>query len=401
MFQVLSNIFSKNILEDKMSVSQMSIDTVNILNSTLLQGQNQIEINDFFDISLYSFLILRTMPDVQDAKKIQTADTGKMSLGLQVFSEMMFSRSAIEEDSIYKIYATIFDATQNYATRVPDQNQKNNAQTVLATDFYSPMLYLLVNSLYQTYTVNENDEIHLAAAYENRGIPELSGHNHKKIVENLTATYNNAKKIFDAHIKTSSNISQVSRLEIEKYLAQLKGFIDMLDANAYNEYQQSPYLAISGTNFPIYNAQIGSLERKKNISTPVSVAAVTTNISEKTDETIQKISKILNTLIGIIPENEEISSVSADVYLVNFSYQNRKFSMNFHAKNNIISNLKVTGNRELNFSDNFPVTSLRLVINSLASYETQISAVVSNNSPALVNFVNKRAQIGSENIILK
>lgn len=205
-----------------MSVSQMSIDTVNILNSTLLQGQNQIEINDFFDISLYSFLILRTMPDVQDAKKIPSQDTGKMSLGLQVFSEMMFSRAAIEEDSIYKIYATIFDATQNYATRVPDANQKNNAQTVLATDFYSPMLYLLVNSLYQIYTVNENNEIYLATAFENRGIPELSGHNHKKIVENLNATYNNAKKIFDAHIKTSSSISQVSRLEIEKYLAQLK-----------------------------------------------------------------------------------------------------------------------------------------------------------------------------------
>lgn len=178
----------------------------------------------------------------------------------------------------------------------------------------------------------------------------------------------------------------------------------MLNVDTYNEYQKTPYIAITGTNFPVYNTQTGILERKA--TTPVSVVQNTLPVSEgstevKNDENIAKISKILSTLIGILPENEQITLTSPNVYLVNFSYQNRKFSFYFNSKNNIISSLKVVGNREMIFSDNFPITTLRLVINSLSSYESQIQAVVNDNSPASIHFVNKQAKIGSNTIILK
>lgn len=266
MFQVLSNIFSKNVLEDKMSANQIPVDTVSLLNTTFSQSQKEIENSDYFDMSLYVFLMLRTMPDAEDPLKgasfENNSENETMSLGLSVFSKMLLGRLIIEKESIYKMYATIFSATQRYANGLTDSNQKNNAQTALATDFYSPMLYLLVNSLYQTYTIQENGMIFLNVAYINRGIPELSTYNHSAIVNNLTNTHAMMQEIYQKNIANNANMSAVSRLEIEKYITQLKGFIDMIDEEKYQEYQKNPYVVEKNSVLPLYNAQTRMLIKK-------------------------------------------------------------------------------------------------------------------------------------------
>lgn len=295
MFQVLSNIFSRNILEDKMSVSQMSVDTITVLNNTLSQAKSEIANNDYFDLSLYLFLILRTMPDVQDTHKAgilvnSDVQMEKMSLGLSVFSEMMLGRLSMEQDATYKVYAAIFNATQRYVNSI-EATEKNSIQTALATDLYSPMLYLLVNSLYQTYTISENNELYLAVAYLNRGVPELSTHNHGAIVNNLTNTHAMMKDIYDRHIVENSKMSAVSKLEIEKYLVQLKGFIDMLSEGVYSEYEVRPYVVDNNSVLPKYNSQARALERKQSTR---KVEAVKTEMPATDSGVVQEVVAVEN-----------------------------------------------------------------------------------------------------------
>lgn len=240
MFQVLSNIFSKNLLVDKLSNNQMSIDTVAVLNNTLTQAKNEIATSDYFDISLYSFLLLRVMADEEGREQMNTTDKSLVSM----FYRTLLSRATLEKDALYSVYATIFSATQRYATGIVDKTQAENAQAALANDFYNPMLYLLVNSLYQTYTHVENGKILLSKSFENRGVPELSSANHKEIVAHLSSVHTLLSDVYYKKIKDSINPRAISvRPEIEKYLAQLQGFITMLDANNYREYLANPYIA--------------------------------------------------------------------------------------------------------------------------------------------------------------
>ena len=230
MFQVLSNIFSKNLLEDKMSNNQMGIDVIGILNNTVTQSQSEILVSDYFDISLYSFLILRMMPDVQNpmlAKNAQTSQADlqsqRMSLGKNIFETMLLSRTTLERDALYRIYKTIFSSTQRYVAGLTNSQQIANAQGALSEAFYEPMLHLLVNSLYQTYTTIEDGEIHLSNSFVNRGVPELSSYNHKEIVANISQIHTIMQEIFEKKIKNSQDKNALrTRNDIEKDLAHLK-----------------------------------------------------------------------------------------------------------------------------------------------------------------------------------
>lgn len=407
MFQVLSNIFSRNILESKNSNSKMAIDTINVLSNTLTQAKDEIATNDYFDMSLYSFLLLRVMADVE-GKEMASENKSLVN----IFYQTILGRTSLEENSLYRVYDTIFNATQRYVTGI-DKSASENAQVALATDFYVPMLYLLVNSLYQTYTTNEGGEIYIKDAFINRRIPELSSHNHKEILKNLTNTYSIASDIFERRLKATGNNNAVrTKLEMQKYLKQLDGFIKMIDGDTYESYEENPYISESNSLLPQFDLKNNNLVKKslKNSATninktesvpPTETQKIPENSTSQGDASIQRISKILNTFLGVNISEENISKIADNKYSVKAIHQGKNISFQFDVTNNTLSYLNIDSKPKMFFSDALLITVAREIFTKIPTYEPYIDKIIKNNNlgevqAVSIHFAQKRIQIGTK-----
>lgn len=408
MFQVLSNIFSKNLLEAKMSSSQMAIDTVNTLANTLTQSKNEIVTNDYFDISLYSFLLLRVMADENGQEQGILADDKNL---ITVFYRTILSRKTLEGDALYRLYSTIFNATQYYASGLSDK-QVDNAQGALATDFYTPMMYLLVNSLYQTYTVNDDGKIMIANSFLSRGVPELSSSNHREIIANISKIYELAKDTFDQHIKNSSHPSAIrAKNDIQKYLAELKAFIDIVSEN-YLQYQKNPYKAHAQTFLPLYDAYTGQIEHfsAENEKNPennsgenqenIQSESVNSPADTENPET-ERIAKILTGLAGLMIKPENIAP--KDTIFASFATETDKgkISGNFDSKNNVISAVVIDGKYRLVFADIFSLNDFKILLSKISGFYGLVDKISeqnidTKNSQIIINMKSKIIQIGSK-----
>ncbi len=163
-FQSLSNIFSKNLLRST-NESAGFADTYNIvgneLKNTLSVGE--IDTNDYFDLSLYAFLMFEKLSD------------GKT-----------LDKAVLEGVTLPELYVTIFQATQRYVSGIANSELANIAQKSLLIHFYEPMMDLFVRSLYATYTKIENGRIFLSDRYVVREDPQFS----PSMESNLKNIYN-------------------------------------------------------------------------------------------------------------------------------------------------------------------------------------------------------------------
>lgn len=139
LFQALSNTFSQSLIIPEKNSLVTSIETATSLKNTLNQGE--IDTKDYFDISLYAFLVFEKMSWDEKTQ----ANT--------------FDRSLLEGNTIYELYSTIFRATQRYAESISDKEVAMNAQKSLVLEFYEPMLRTLVNSLYSVYAIHTDGNV--------------------------------------------------------------------------------------------------------------------------------------------------------------------------------------------------------------------------------------------------
>lgn len=182
LFQSLSDIFSKNLILPNQKSIDSALKSANALKNTLSQGG--IETKDYFDIALYSFLIFQQI-SWDEAKQTNTLE-----------------RSLVEGNAIYELYNTIFQATQRYADSIVNNVNSANTQRSLATAFYEPMLRILLDSIYSTYTTVEQGNIVLSQAFlDTTGEAQLSSYNHKEILKNLNDTYTTVKRVFDQKLQ--------------------------------------------------------------------------------------------------------------------------------------------------------------------------------------------------------
>lgn len=152
LFQSLSSLFSKNLLQaTTKQVDQIDnyIFAVNELKNTLTNAE--METKDYFDISLYAYLILERMTN------------GKI-----------IEQKALESEVLYQLYVAIFQATQKYSNGIEDISLKNTAQKSITLRFYDPMIDILTRSLYATYVTKQDDEVHIGEQWVLRDTTRFS-----------------------------------------------------------------------------------------------------------------------------------------------------------------------------------------------------------------------------------
>lgn len=217
LFQSLSNIFSRNLLQETTKqVVQIDnyIVAVNALKNTLTN--EEMATKDYFDISLYAYLILERMTN------------GKI-----------IEQKALESEVLYQLYVAIFQATQKYSDGIEDDAMRRTAQKSITLHFYDPMMTMLVRSLYSTYTQNRDGEIFIQDAWVMRDDIKFSS----IFYGNLSSVLDSIQKIFNNKALTLFKDSDVKvKKSLEQNIAGLKGFLEMIRPGNYRAYQSDPYV---------------------------------------------------------------------------------------------------------------------------------------------------------------
>ena len=205
----------------------------------------------------------------------------------------------------------------------------------------------------------------------NHGEPELSGHNHKDILRNITDINSIAKQIFDTKLQPiyGDRDAQTRNL-MEMHSARLTGFKVMAGSSNYRQYQKFPYLA-EGENIalPRYNVETKALVRTGVNDTLANSAGNTASAEQSTNAApvasgsstpinntdAKRISTILSNVLGmkISPENVE---KAGNIYRISLTHQERKISFAYAEAGNLVTGLSISGARELKFLEASSVT---------------------------------------------
>lgn len=392
-FQALSDIFSKSIIVPEKTNLTTSIETATALKKTL--EQREIASKDYFDIALYSFSIFQKI-------SWDTA-TNKNTL----------TRSLLEWSSIFELYATIFQATQNYVANISDKNLQKTAQLSLVTEFYEPMLRVLVNSLYSVYTTHNDGIIALASPYVNRWEAELSAHNHAEIIKNLKSVYSQFyNDIFTKKIASFYIPNNQTKTTIEMQSSRLLGFVDMVSGE-YRQYQTSPFMLESASvALPRYDVVTKKLVRKENIQ-KVDTADTTKNTNTNSDNSSAKnpilsdvgqVAKMLSISTGIDISEKQVKKIWTFYQIVTTSWS-RKISFRYIPNTSQFYNFNVIGSREIEFSDVLTADQVKNIMQNISVYDTKILSLARQKPPLSIGLVSislarKQISINGENFPL-
>jgi hypothetical protein len=106
--------------------------------------------------------------------------------------------------------------------------------------FYASLLTKIAKSLYSQYTVNEDDALYL--------IPEFRDGVKVKISDDLTSNINSLSNIIDVLRPSidglwsgSGKTDDDTYTQIQENTTRIKGFVSMIDADAYKDYVKTPY----------------------------------------------------------------------------------------------------------------------------------------------------------------
>lgn len=372
LFQSLSNIFSYNVTQEKKDLS-VAIRTAAVLQNTLSHGG--IDTNDYFDIAIYQFLMLKKLLYWDDK-----------------ISQNKIPRNILENAMLYQMSQTIISATQKYVDGIQNKALVPTAQRVLASEFYSHMIELLLLSLYGEYTYVENGEILIKNAYIYLNDPKIAA-NHDEIIRKMISLRDTIVPVYENKIKPLYTVhDQSSRIEFERLITQLNGIINLLSSKNYREYQNDPYVANGDdslhANLPKYDPRNGVLVTKltaegtKNLDLPL-VSQKTTESSEAATASPEKeqIAKIFTSVLSL-QEPIDANSLAKipQGYLIQVDIDGKQIKMIYHAKNrNIISFIVENENRKIRIVDTMALPQLRAVAASLSEYEKNISEILKQN----------------------
>lgn len=372
LFQSLSNIFSYNVTQEKKDLS-VAIRTAAVLQNTLSHGG--IDTNDYFDIAIYQFLMLKKLLYWDDK-----------------ISQNKIPRNILENAMLYQMSQTIISATQKYVDGIQNKALVPTAQRVLASEFYSHMIELLLLSLYGEYTYVENGEILIKNAYIYLNDPKIAA-NHDEIIRKMISLRDTIVPVYENKIKPLYTVhDQSSRIEFERLITQLNGIINLLSSKNYREYQNDPYVANGDdslhANLPKYDPRNGVLVTKltaegaKNLDIPL-VSQKTTESSEGATASPEKeqIAKIFTSVLSL-QEPIDANSLAKipQGYLIQVDIDGKQIKMIYHAKNrNIISFIVENENRKIRIVDIMALPQLRAVAASLSEYEKNISEILKQN----------------------
>lgn len=294
LFQALSNIFSKNLLQDtKEQVNQIDnyILAVNELKNTLTN--TEMETKDYFDISLYAYLMFEKMTD------------GKI-----------IDSKALESETLYQLYIAIFQATQNYTNGIGDLELKNTAQKSITLRFYEPMMDMLVHSLYATYATENNGNIFIKDEWLLRDGTKFTN----SFYGNVSSVLERITVIFQSRITSlyQGNETQV-RDSLEEKIAQLDGFVKMISPGAYRSYRGDPYVA-GNKEYPV--PKFNTNTKKIVVESDAQITATNipntqnTIVNTSAEETI-RMAQVLKQLLSLPELTHEHIQITSQGYLVN------------------------------------------------------------------------------------
>ncbi|MBC7503980.1 hypothetical protein H7169_03335 [Candidatus Gracilibacteria bacterium] len=240
-FQYLSDIYSRNIIQQRRDDTFSGVDTYSPTADGLertLDNEN-IESKDYFDIALYSYQLLQKAQDQQ-----------------------MFTSESLGSNATYGLIKTLFGATNKYIQGLGNIDMQKSAYQTLVIQFYSPIANAISRSLYTNYTTTTDQKIYLGKQY-------LDGNEIRfdsKIRENLESSYALLKRSYEniAPLYTADE-QQYTLISWRDSIIRIGAFIDMTAEGRYREYQKSPYIVkdIGGTLLPALNMD-GSIEKYKN-----------------------------------------------------------------------------------------------------------------------------------------
>lgn len=359
LFQVLSNIFSRNLIESD-GENDTLIKATKSLQGTLNNGE--INTKDYFDISLYASLILKKMIFLDE--KLQ---------------HNVIPRAVLENSALYQIYTTIFHATQRYVDGIADVNKQTIAQKSLVTHFYIEMLESLVVSLFGEYMENVDGKILLKSSFLYRGDPKLSSHNHDEILSHLTSVHRVFSDMFQKKIRHlyGNNESQ-TRIALEASLARLQGFLTIADSKNYRQYQENPFLAEGNSVLPRYSVSTHTLvtESSARASEAVTQTSVNTPIlpTQNAAENRQ-IAAVLSHMMGQRISEESVKRAK-NGYVIEMFVTDKRLSFIYDPSKMMVSSLHITApQRSIRVIDTLSVQNFRALLLSLPSYEARIQKI--------------------------
>lgn len=200
------------------------------LRATLTQAS--FESKDYFDTALYAWLYL----GVRENKELP--------------------KYQLESSATYLLYKTIIESSQKYANSL-DITRANAAQIKIAQEYYLDMLDILVNSLYATYTYDNNGYIAIKPEFLVNDLP-VSGlipyTEMKDMLKVMTVVYTDS-------IKPKYNSQENAiRILFEGHLARLEGFLTLIHPDSYSRfYKEAPYVVekndLKNTFLPKYQSE--------------------------------------------------------------------------------------------------------------------------------------------------
>lgn len=381
LFQSLSNVFSKNLISEKAKTFSESYGWMaNSLKDTL--NQSGIDDKDYFDIALYAFYILETLRDTQE------------SVG--------FSRIVVEGNSLHQLYSTILDASQKYANSRPASLHLSTQNTLIIA-FYNDMLLKLNATLYSEYTEVDEWYLYVKKWFLNRGLPDFTSN--KAMISDIENFYKKISNIYNDKIKASR-----SNELFEERLAQLEGFLNIINRDTYYIYRENPYKANEkGDKYPpVYDKKTKKLVSKNSKSNSVSVPKnieKTEKIEENNNQETPKnpdFTNIINSINQILQSNiteKNISPLDIDknIFKVNMNYQNKNISFNINW--NIANNIEILNPEySVKIEDNLTLNSLKIIVNSFANYEKKIQKIINENK--ITKIENVSINIGKKYITI-
>jgi len=247
-FQALSDIYSRNIIQQRKDPTFSWIDTYTPTASGLKNtlGNTEIASNDFFDIALYAYQILQKTQD----KDVLTPE-------------------ALSAPATYALIETLFGATDQYVRWLTD-DLRISAYQALVIQFYAPIAKMIAKSVYANYTTSIDTQIYLWKDYFDGGNIRFN----PQLLDNLESTYHILNNVYNtiAPLADESGDQQYALSVFRDSILRIDALIDILRSWKYREYQKAPYIGvdIDGVMMPSINPD-GGIEIYQPIVTPAPV----------------------------------------------------------------------------------------------------------------------------------
>ena len=233
LLQNLANIYSKNLFTQKNTSLWLTIDTYAPTAAKLLEtlDKNEIEQKDNFDIAIYAFNILKKMEERPGERPWELPDF------------------AMEDSSTYSYFMAFFRASTRYMSSIEDIDKKQEAIMWFSRQFYDTILTMIVNSLYKSFVVSEDNALYVHSRFREwlrvtMPVELISN------INSLNATIEMVSPSIESLWTPSGNNDTFIQARIHKNIIRLQALTKMISPEDYKEYVKSPYKSATGSLYP-------------------------------------------------------------------------------------------------------------------------------------------------------